>query len=223
MRFGFWFNNRHEMVYDRFWLNWKQERYRGVLDKTNKLRKDSSYDHGRYSENISARRGFADGPAAGGRLVCPADLGFGQRVWRVHSQRERTQAVSQCRAAGHQSDASPRKRVMNLSRRTFLKASGSGAALLATVGCNQLPRELRFLYGQAKANGPFQPLATAEIDPVTHVLNRVAFGPRPGDYERARKLGPTPEQAAAAYLEQQLNPERIDDEEAEYAARRFET
>ena len=112
---------------------------------------------------------------------------------------------------------------MNLSRRTFLKAGGSSAALLATVGCDQLPRELRFLYGQSKGDGPFQPPATADIDPVTHVLNRVAFGPRPGDYERVGKPGSTPEQAAAAYLEQQLNPERIEDEEAEYAVRRFET
>ena len=112
---------------------------------------------------------------------------------------------------------------MNLSRRTFLKVGGSSAALLATVGCDQLPRELRFLYGQAKPGGPFQPPATTDIDPISHVLNRVAFGPRPGDYERVRKLASTPDAAAAAYLEQQLNPERIDDAEAEEAARRFET
>jgi len=112
---------------------------------------------------------------------------------------------------------------MNVSRRDFLKVSGSSAALLATVGCDRLPRELRFLYGQSKVGGPFRSPAAEDIDPATHVLNRVAFGPRPGDYERVRKLGSTPEQAAAAYIEQQLNPERIDDAEADYAGRRFET
>jgi uncharacterized protein (DUF1800 family) len=112
---------------------------------------------------------------------------------------------------------------MSLSRRAFLKVGGSSAALLAAVGCDQLPRELRFLYQPQQKNGPFQPPSVATIDPVTHVLNRAAFGARPGDYERVKKLGPTPEQAAAAYLEQQLNPERIEDEEAGHAVRRFET
>lgn len=110
---------------------------------------------------------------------------------------------------------------MNLSRRTFLRVGGS-AALLATVGCDQLPRELRALYQPAN-NGPFQPPTTASVDALTHVLNRAAFGPRPGDYARVSKLGVTPDEAAAAYLEQQLNPELIDDDEAEHAVRRFET
>jgi uncharacterized protein (DUF1800 family) len=112
---------------------------------------------------------------------------------------------------------------MNFSRRKFLKVGGSSAALLATVGCDQLPRELRFLYQQPKSDGPFQPPGADDIDPVIQVLNRAAFGPRPGDYARISKLAPTPEQAAAAYLEQQLNPESIDDEDAEHAVRRFET
>ncbi|MEO6182939.1 MAG: hypothetical protein ABIP71_07575, partial [Verrucomicrobiota bacterium] len=111
---------------------------------------------------------------------------------------------------------------MNHSRRTFLKVGGSSAALLAVVGCDQLPRELRFLQGQTKG-GPFQPPAAETIDPIIHALNRVAFGPRPGDYARLKKLGTTPELAATAYIEQQLNPERIDDEAGEYAVRRFET
>ena len=112
---------------------------------------------------------------------------------------------------------------MNVSRRSFLKAGGGSAALLVTTGCDQLPRDVRGLFQQGKVDGPFQPPAAAEIDPVTHVLNRVAFGPRPGDYERFRKLGPTPDAAAAAYLERQLNPKSIEDEESDYAVRRFET
>src|SRR6187397_2345118 len=112
---------------------------------------------------------------------------------------------------------------MSLSRRTFLKVGGTSAAFLATVGCDQLPRELRSLYHTQRKIGAFQPPSVATIDTVTHVLNRAAFGGRPGDYERVRKLGVTAEQAGAAYIEQQLNPERIEDEEADHAVRRFET
>jgi uncharacterized protein (DUF1800 family) len=40
---------------------------------------------------------------------------------------------------------------------------------------------------------------------IVSVLSRIGFGPRPGDIERVRKLG------LARYIEQQLNPARIDD------------
>jgi uncharacterized protein (DUF1800 family) len=112
---------------------------------------------------------------------------------------------------------------MNFSRRKFLKVGGSTAALLATVGCDQLPRELTVLYARQPAVGPFQPPHAEHIDPITHALNRVTFGPRPGDYERVQKLASTPEQAAAACIEEQLSPERIDDDTGELVVRRFET
>jgi uncharacterized protein (DUF1800 family) len=113
---------------------------------------------------------------------------------------------------------------MKLPRRKFLKAGAGSLALLATVGCDQLPRELRFLsLAETKATGPFQPPAQDSIDPIVHALNRTAFGPRPGDYQRLKSLGSTGDESAAAYLERQLSPENIEDEEGEYAARRFET
>jgi uncharacterized protein (DUF1800 family) len=40
---------------------------------------------------------------------------------------------------------------------------------------------------------------------ILHLLNRITFGPRPGDFERLRQMGPN------AFLEQQLHPEKIDD------------
>src|SRR6185436_17596106 len=40
---------------------------------------------------------------------------------------------------------------------------------------------------------------------VAHVLNRIGFGPRPGDIARVQQIG------LAAYIEQQLHPERIAD------------
>jgi uncharacterized protein (DUF1800 family) len=44
---------------------------------------------------------------------------------------------------------------------------------------------------------------------VAHVLDRLGFGARPGERERVRKLG------VAAYIEEQLHPEQLDDHESE--------
>ncbi len=52
---------------------------------------------------------------------------------------------------------------------------------------------------------------------VVHVLNRLGFGPAPGDVERVRKMG------LAAYIEQQLHPERIADEALAQRLQGFET
>jgi uncharacterized protein (DUF1800 family) len=111
---------------------------------------------------------------------------------------------------------------MHLPRRQFLKAGASSVALLAATGCDKWPRELRVLF-PPKESGPFQPPAQELIDPIAHVLNRAAFGPRPGDYERLSKLASTPAEAATAYLEQQLKPDAIEDDAADHAVRRFET
>src|SRR5260370_26813004 len=40
---------------------------------------------------------------------------------------------------------------------------------------------------------------------ILHVLNRIGYGARPGDVDRVRQLG------LAAYIEQQVHPERIPD------------
>jgi uncharacterized protein (DUF1800 family) len=44
---------------------------------------------------------------------------------------------------------------------------------------------------------------------ILHALNRLAYGPRPGDVERVRQMG------LAKWIEQQLNPNSIDDKAAE--------
>ena len=48
-----------------------------------------------------------------------------------------------------------------------------------------------------------QPLT--ERQKIIHVLNRLGYGPRPGDVERIEKMG------LQKYLQLQLHPERIDD------------
>jgi uncharacterized protein (DUF1800 family) len=51
--------------------------------------------------------------------------------------------------------------------------------------------------------------ATTDVRTVTHVLNRLGFGPRPGDVERVQAMG------LSAYIESQLQPERIGNEALE--------
>lgn len=44
---------------------------------------------------------------------------------------------------------------------------------------------------------------------IVHVLNRIGFGPRPGDVERVKAMG------LSTYIKQQLNPQSIDDASVE--------
>jgi uncharacterized protein (DUF1800 family) len=66
------------------------------------------------------------------------------------------------------------------------------------------------------------PPPIAEDQPLTdrqkiiHVLNRLGYGPRPGDVERVEKMG------LDRYIEQQLHPERIDDSELESDLAKFD-
>src|SRR5437867_424823 len=61
----------------------------------------------------------------------------------------------------------------------------------------------------ADALGVAPPLAEARR--ILHVLNRVGFGPRPGDVERVRAVG------LEAWIDRQLHPETIDDRATERA------
>jgi uncharacterized protein (DUF1800 family) len=68
------------------------------------------------------------------------------------------------------------------------------------------------------ASGP-APAVPANPDDKTilHVLNRLGFGARAGDIDRVRQMG------LAAYIEQQLHPERIKDERMQARLSAFET
>jgi uncharacterized protein (DUF1800 family) len=111
---------------------------------------------------------------------------------------------------------------MNVSRREFVATGGLSVALAAAAGCGKLRNPVQEVAAAIQGRpGPFAAPGAGDIDPITHVLNRLSFGARPGDYERVRKLGPTPEAAARAYVEEQLAPERIDDSVAARVTRRF--
>src|SRR5437867_10413543 len=78
---------------------------------------------------------------------------------------------------------------MPVSRRRFLGgATAAGAAAAASItGTSALP--------------PIEIVA----------LNRMGYGPRPGDVAAFQALGATPDAQLAAYVDQQLNPDTIDD------------
>jgi len=56
-----------------------------------------------------------------------------------------------------------------------------------------------------------------EDQAVLHALNRLAYGPRPGDVERIKQMG------LEKWIDEQLHPERIDDSAVEERLRNFPT
>jgi uncharacterized protein (DUF1800 family) len=64
-------------------------------------------------------------------------------------------------------------------------------------------------------DGPLAPPASATIDPVAHTINRLTFGPAPGDYARVAAMG------VDAFIEEQLAPEKIEDTLCDRAIARF--
>jgi uncharacterized protein (DUF1800 family) len=62
------------------------------------------------------------------------------------------------------------------------------------------------------------PIAELSADEaILHALNRLAYGPRPGDIERVRQMG------LAKWIEQQLNPNSIDDKAMEARLQEYPT
>lgn len=112
---------------------------------------------------------------------------------------------------------------MSFTRRHFLRV-GSGVTLAVTAGCGKLPEAWQVWKPEStRARGPFQPSAARSIDLVTHALNRLTFGARPGDYARLKTLGKDDSAAFHAFVEEQLHPENMDDGVTDYALRRFDT
>ncbi len=96
------------------------------------------------------------------------------------------------------------------SRRQFLLLTGAG---LAAAGCDQVER---FTGLADDPLAPFRPPTGAELDDVSHLLNRTTFGPRPGDHARVTAMG------AAAWLDEHLSPDSISDRQTDRLTARYE-
>ena len=105
-----------------------------------------------------------------------------------------------------------------LSRRDFLKGMAAGAALLGSAdwmaGLDERPAS-----DHPWAAGADQALALrqgdAALDPDAAAVMRLTFGPRPADLARVREIG------VDAWIEEQLHPETIADEEMDALLLRF--
>jgi uncharacterized protein (DUF1800 family) len=90
----------------------------------------------------------------------------------------------------------------NLSRREWLQrgalaAAGAGVAL-AGAGCRDIQSTVQHATGPTPATWVPLPPESPRVAQAVRVLNRAAFGPRPGDVARVAEIG------ANAWLEEQL-------------------
>ncbi len=106
---------------------------------------------------------------------------------------------------------------MSTTRRRFLQAASTGGAVAGIGGFSLISKALTpLLSGPDDGLSAFQPPEAAAIDDATHVLNRLTFGPRPGQRTEILQLG------TKAWIDRQLQPESIDDAWTEARTRHFE-
>src|SRR5215468_12410071 len=115
---------------------------------------------------------------------------------------------------GRNSRVAPRHVPILLSARSFLAAVLSASCCLslgfdtsAFAGRSPRPADKSFKLDPALKGLPISDMTADEA--ISHALNRLAYGPRPGDFERVRQLG------LAKWIDQQLNPSSIDDKALE--------
>src|SRR5438128_2432551 len=71
-------------------------------------------------------------------------------------------------------------------------------------------------FGDSRAKAA-KTAALTEDQKIIHLLNRIGFGPRPGDVARVRQLG------IDKFIEQQLHPERLEDAAVEARLKNIES
>ena len=92
---------------------------------------------------------------------------------------------------------------MPLSRRRFI--GGAAAAGTAAVVAPHLP------VAQSLAEAGLALAAAGDTPLEVIALNRMGYGPRPGDIEAFQQLGATPDARLTAYVDQQLSPDDASD------------
>ena len=105
---------------------------------------------------------------------------------------------------------------MRVTRRSLLKAGGVACSSLPFTGCERVISRITKEFGETIPD-QFAIASNPEIDQHFHLLSRAAYGPWPGDLDRVRQ------RSSEGWIEEQLNPEAIDDTFCDLRARRFET
>jgi uncharacterized protein (DUF1800 family) len=107
--------------------------------------------------------------------------------------------------------------------RKSLIASALSVACILTLGVD-LPANVASSFGdkekKSKQDQSLKGLPISELtadEAILHALNRLGYGPRPGDIERVRQMG------LAKWIEQQLNPGSIDDSRLEARLQSYPT
>ncbi|RYD31668.1 MAG: DUF1800 domain-containing protein, partial [Verrucomicrobiaceae bacterium] len=98
-------------------------------------------------------------------------------------------------------------------RRHFLRLAGGAGALSWLTACDRL-KDLKAslpLGPGADTLVPFKTPSGYGPDLISHTLNRLTWGAAPGEYARVSALGSTPEDCLERFLEEQLQPEKIED------------
>src|SRR5258708_4093383 len=91
----------------------------------------------------------------------------------------------------------------------------TGIALPAPAAAASRAKDKKPKQDAALKGLPITELSADEA--ILHALNRLAYGPRPGDVERVRQMG------LAKWIEQQMNPNAIDDRGVEARPEQFPT
>ena len=115
----------------------------------------------------------------------------------------------------------------NFTRRDFLKLGGTLATASLLAACQPAEETPNVIPPTINAEDvpPIQNIAPPAVALEILALSRLSFGIRPGDIESFLALGGNDDKRLRAYVEEQLNPDSIDDTEFEnrYNAAGFET
>jgi uncharacterized protein (DUF1800 family) len=97
-----------------------------------------------------------------------------------------------------------------------MRMLGLGGLSAALSGCDEAADAIA-TWLEANPHVDLRPPSGDEIDLTQHVLNRLTWGARPGDYRRVEKMG------VEAFIEEQLSPENIDEPAMELRLMGFES
>ena len=140
---------------------------------------------------------FGTGPCSAQLLIRPrVILSVNSAGYSFVSRRH--MAMRPLRDASHLGAPNLRSFLASLLAVALLLAPCADAAVPAIPAKDKEPKQDPILKGL-----PISELSVDEA--ILHALNRLAYGPRPGDLERIKQLG------LAKWIDQQLNPNSIDD------------